>query len=130
MEPLPATGTPFLFPERENFGEGNLDRGIDVPIQGQEMMDISGLFAWVAITQSQIIPLFAIAVGGSLVLVFLCRIIRMIEFTSRNYYQAQLKMKMIDKGYSASEIERVVQLQVGDPAGKWEPLMPAKPERF
>lgn len=76
-----------------------------------------------------VIPLFAIGVGAPLVLIFLCRFVRMIEVTSKNYYQAQLKMKMIDKGYSASEIERVVQLKPGEMGSEWEPIVPAKPMR-
>ncbi len=98
---------------------------MDLSVLVAQSSHVAQASAWTGM----VIPLFAIGIGAPVALIFLCRFVRMIEVTSKNYYQAQLKLKMIDKGYSASEIERVVQLKPGEMGSDWEPIVPAKPMR-
>jgi hypothetical protein len=77
-----------------------------------------------------IIPLVAvvIALGGSLLWGLVATITHMVISISRQRAEANLKLEMIRRGYSASEIERICGAQVTVdaklPPAEWTPVTP------
>ncbi len=76
------------------------------------------------------VQIVAIVFGLPMAAVAICRIMKMIEVTSKQYYEVQLKLQMVDRGYSASEIERVVHVDVvPQQTQDWQPIAASKPMR-
>jgi hypothetical protein len=72
--------------------------------------------------------------GAPCVVMILSRLFKTIENTARGHQETVLRMKMIDRGYSASEIERVCKLPLDDrkraaESADWVPVAPAKPAK-
>lgn len=69
--------------------------------------------------------------GGPCVTIIVSRLFKMIEATARGHQETMLRMKMVDRGYSAGEIERVCRLPIEDRKkaveDEWVPLAPSKP---
>jgi hypothetical protein len=81
-----------------------------------------------------VIPLVTIvlALGGALVWGLVATVAQMAVTISRQRAEANLKLEMIRRGYTASDIERICNLQVPPgtrvDAGDWNPVTPpAKP---
>ncbi len=71
-----------------------------------------------------------ICVGGPLVTIVLCRLLRMIEVTSKSYNESKLKRAMIEKNYPIDRIQKFLELPISEcspnqPAN-WQPISPAK----
>ncbi|MEZ6095952.1 MAG: hypothetical protein R3C03_17260 [Pirellulaceae bacterium] len=83
----------------------------------------------------EIIPVIIVSIifGAPFLTGIICRLFKTIERTSRDYNESQLKSKMIDRGYSAAEIERICKMDLGKSpdmqATTWNPVAPAKPVR-
>lgn len=81
----------------------------------------------------EIIPIVVCSLlfGGPCVVFIVFRLFQMIENTARGHQETVLRMKMIDRGYSASEIERVCRLPREDRKkaveDEWVPVAPSKP---
>lgn len=76
-----------------------------------------------------------VAIGAPLATAIICRFVKMIEVASKQHYDSQIKLKMIERGYSADEIERVCQIPVKSKRGElneasWAPIAPAKPAKL
>jgi len=77
-----------------------------------------------------VIPLVAvvIALGGSLLWGLVATITHMIVALSRQRAEASLKLEMIRRGYSASEIVRICNVQIPAntkvPPNDWTPVTP------
>ncbi len=72
----------------------------------------------------------AICVGAPFLMLMVYSLMKMIETSTKTHYDAMLKMKMIERGYTADEIERVCQAKIPDGAQhdpEWKPIPPAKP---
>lgn len=83
----------------------------------------------------KIVSIVAIALlfGGPCLVIILSRLFRTIEVTARSHQATVLRMKMVDRGYTASEIERVCGLPLDEQRraveSEWVPVAPAKPGR-
>ncbi len=80
----------------------------------------------------EIVPVVAIAFvfGGPLVGILGVRLIRCIESVSRAAIDNRLKIRMIDRGYSVQEIERLCEIPLDHDAVRRSlacPVGPAKP---
>jgi hypothetical protein len=76
------------------------------------------------------IPVVAIVFGVPFAVIAVCRLFKMIEVTSRQYYDHQLKSQMVNRGYSVSEIERLVQMDVKSKSEQdWRPVAASKPQK-
>lgn len=77
-----------------------------------------------------VIPLVTIslALGGSLIWALVSTITQMAITISRQRAEASLKLEMIRRGYTASDIERICNVQVSPGAkfsmGDWSPVTP------
>ncbi len=83
----------------------------------------------------EIIAILAISLlfGGPVLVIIVSKILHTVQSMARDHQETVLRMKMIDRGYSASEIERVCRLPLKDRTraadNEWVPLTPAKPAR-
>jgi len=79
---------------------------------------------------ASIIPLAAIvfSLGGALVWGLVATVSQMVVTISRQRAEANLKLEMIRRGYTASDIERICNLQIPPgtrvDAGEWNPITP------
>jgi hypothetical protein len=86
--------------------------------------------------EEEVIAIVAICLifGAPCVVMILTRLFKTIENTARGHQETVLRMKMIDRGYSASEIERVCKLPLDErkrsaESADWVPVAPAKPAK-
>jgi hypothetical protein len=72
-----------------------------------------------------------ICVGGPLVTIFICRLLRMIEVISKSSNECRLKRAMVEKNYPADQIQKLLDLQISESwrnhQSNWQPIPPAKP---
>jgi len=86
--------------------------------------------------QEEVIAIVAISLlfGGPFAVMIITRVLKTVETMARNHQETVLRMKMVDRGYSASEIERVCRLPEKDrqqgAADDWVPVTPAKPAKI
>lgn len=78
----------------------------------------------------KIIPLvtIVIALGGSLLWGLVATVTQIVAAISRQRADANLKLEMIRRGYSANEIERICNVEVSReaklPPAEWTPVTP------
>ncbi len=83
----------------------------------------------------EIIAVVAVSLifGGPVLAIIIKSVLKTVERMARDHQETVLRMKMVDRGYSATEIERVCRLPESDrqraAVDDWVPVMPAKPAK-